>query len=78
MRDRLIIYGVILIIVYVGLQNWNQKEVIIYLRDIVAEQQLTVKKQRQLIDAQEDYIKVLEGYQSPIHGRGGNPYKDPI
>ena len=65
---------------------WNQKEEIAFLNKQTIEQnskitdhQSTLKKHLELINAQREYIKVLEmQYNNPLHKPPPNPYYDPI
>ena len=58
---------------------WNQKERTAFLSHQLIEYNSTLKKQRELIDAQEDYIKFLETQTPPpIHKETKPYYNQPI
>lgn len=78
MKDRLAIYGVILLAFYIGTYMWNQKESISLLKEQLIEYNSTLKKQRELIDAQEEYIKFLERETSPLYRNRIPKYNQPI
>ena len=79
MKDRLALYGIILLALYIGLYIWNQKERVAVLDGIVIESQATLKKQRELIDAQREYINFLEADSyNPLYQPKYPIYKDPI
>ena len=67
MKDRFTVYGIVLMIVYIGWYMWNQKVMIGRLDDalhnqheVMIELKKAINKQRELIQAQEEYIKQLE------------------
>ncbi len=79
MKDRLTLYGIILLGFYIGLYIWDQKERVSFLEGIIIESESTLKKQRELIDAQREYIDFLEvkSY-NPLYKPKYPIYKDPI
>jgi len=60
MNERLTLYGIVLAAFYIGLYIWNQKEEIVYLHEQIIKQEETLLKHRDLIDAQREYIELLE------------------
>ncbi len=78
MKDRLAIYGVILVALYIGTYIWNQKEGINLLKEQIIEYDSTLKKQRELINAQEEYIKFLERGSLPFYRDRIPKYNQPI
>lgn len=77
-RERLVAYGIILFIFYIGLYMWNQKERELLLNDQVIDFKTVLEKQRILIDAQEEYINYLEIQLQPIYKREIPKYNQPI
>ena len=85
MKDRFVIYGVILLLYYIGAYIWTQKGEIEYLKEGVEEQKEhildlseIVKDQDELISTQNEYIKLLEvEYKSPFNNTP-RKYYDPI
>jgi hypothetical protein len=79
MKDRLTLCGIILLAFYIGLYIWDQKEKVALLDGIVIESRATLKKQRELIDAQREYINFLEvDSYNPLYQSKRPIYKDPI
>jgi hypothetical protein len=85
MKDRLVTYGIILLVYYIGLYIWDQKGEVEYLKEGVKEQkeymtkqEETIKAQNDLISTQNEYIRLLEAeYQSPFNNKP-RKYYDPI
>ena len=79
MKDRFPIYLIIFAAVYIGLYMWELKKEIAYLNHHIDKQEEEVLKHRELIDAQRDYIIILElDYKSPLYNSPHPLYKDPI
>lgn len=78
MKDRIIHYGVIIFIIYIifhisELQRENNESKI-----LLQDSYNIIKKQRDVIDAQEVYINFMNGQPlSPIHQKR-EPHKGPI
>ena len=79
MSERLTLYGIVLIALYVGFYTWNQKEVIADLDQVTIKQYDQLMECRDLIKAQREYIDLLEAdYYNPLHKLLPNRYPNPI
>ena len=79
MSERLTLYGIILVALYIGMYIWNQKEEVVFLNQQLIEQNSRLEKHRELIGVQIEYIELLEmQYYNPLHKPPLNLYRDPI
>ena len=79
MSERLTLYGIVLVALYIGFYIWNQKEVIADLDQVTIKQYDQLMECRDLIKAQREYIDLLEvDYYNPLHKPLPNLYRDPI
>ena len=77
MQDRFTLYGILLIILYLGIVAWKQQEEITYLKEVIFEQDDAITKQQELIEVQIQYIDILAPeYYSPLNK--GNNFNNPI
>ena len=58
----------LLIIAYLGVAAWKQQEEIIYLKEVISEQDEAISKQQELIEVQIRYIDILApGFYNPLN-----------
>lgn len=62
MQDRFVTYGIFLLAVYIVWHIWGQQDEIELLREAIKQQQGQMDKQTEVIEAQKEYIILLEAY----------------
>tara|TARA_Y100000361_G_C10950388_1_gene233442 strand:+ start:68 stop:304 length:237 start_codon:yes stop_codon:yes gene_type:complete len=78
MKDKIIHYGIILFVVYVIFHISNLHEENDQNKILLQDSYNIIKKQRDVIDAQEMYINFMNGQDfAPLHQKR-EPYKGPI
>ena len=81
MENKIINYGMILLIFYASWVIYNQENEIVEKRHLLNEVKETIIKQRNLIDAQAEYIYFLEKStinNSPIYQGPPKLFREPI